>query len=123
GNKDAFYDLLQHDGPLMIVIDEAKSVAQQIFDAVDRCTFQWLLKTSSCGGSSGEFYKSHTTNARFFQRFQLPASECPHADHAKNLELIQKRGIDDPLVRSKIFAEFMEGIEGSIIQQEWLNAL
>lgn len=123
GNKDAFYDLLQHDGPLMIVIDEAKSVAQQIFDAVDRCTFQWLLKTSSCGGSSGEFYKSHTTNARFFERFQLPASECPHADHAKNLELIQKRGIDDPLVRSKVFAEFMEGVEGSIIQGDWLTAL
>ena len=124
GNKNPFYDLLQHDdGPLLIVIDEAKSVAPQIFDAVDRCTYQAILLASSCGGSTGEFYKSHTSNARFFRTFQLPAALCPHADHAKNLELIQKRGIDDPLVRSKIFAEFMAGVEGAIIKAGWLTAL
>jgi len=124
GNKNPFYDLLKHDdGPLLIVIDEAKSVAQQIFDAVDRCTYQALLYTSSCGGSTGEFYKSHTANARFFRRFHLPASLCPHADHAKNLELILKRGIDDPLVRSKVFAEFMAGVEGAVVKAEWLTAI
>jgi phage terminase large subunit len=121
GNKNPLYDLAQHDGPLMMVVDEAKTVAQTIYDAIDRCTYQWLLKTSSCGGSAGEFYKSHTSNARFFRTLQITAGDCPHADHAKNLELILKRGLQDPLVRSKIFSEFMAGAEGSVINIAWVD--
>ncbi|EIQ00735.1 hypothetical protein OpiT1DRAFT_05290 [Opitutaceae bacterium TAV1] len=123
GNKDPFYDLLQHDGPLMIVVDEAKSVAPSIFDAIDRCTYQWLLQVSSCGGSSGEFWKSHNAYARFFRTFRITAGDCPHADHDKNRELILKRGINDPLVRSKVFSEFMEGVEGAVINRLWINAV
>lgn len=121
GNKNPLYDLCLHDGPLMIVVDEAKSVAQTIYDAVDRCTFQWLLKASSCGGNAGEFFKSHTTNARFERTFQIAAGDCPHADHKKNLELIQKRGLNDPLVRSKVFSEFMAGAEGAVINESWVH--
>ncbi|PAW75160.1 MAG: hypothetical protein B9S38_02420 [Verrucomicrobiia bacterium Tous-C4TDCM] len=121
GNKDPFYNLLQHDGPLLIVVDEAKSVKPQIFEAIDRCTYQSLLLTSSCGGSSGEFYNSHTKNARFWRTHQIASRHCPHADHKKNAELINKRGKDDRLVRSKVFAEFMGGVEGACIQRGWVE--
>lgn len=121
GNKNPFYDLAQHDGPLMIVADESKSIAQTIFDAIDRCTYQHLLLASSCGGSAGEFYRSHTSAARFYKTFQIAAEHCPYADHDKNRELIEKRGISDPFVRSKVFAEFMEGAEGSVIQAAWID--
>jgi hypothetical protein len=123
GNKDALYDLLRHDGPLLIIVDEGKSVAQTIYDAIDRCTYQRLLIASSCGGSIGEFYRSHTSAARFYKTFHIPSSHCPHADHTKNRELILKRGLADPLVRSKVFAEFMEGAEGTIIKAAWLTSL
>jgi hypothetical protein len=123
GNKDALYDLLRHDGPLLIIVDEGKSVAQTIYDAIDRCTYQRLLIASSCGGSLGEFYRSHTSAARFYKTFKIPSSHCPHADHDKNRDLIIKRGINDPLVRSKIFAEFMEGAEGTVIKASWLTTL
>jgi phage terminase large subunit len=122
GNSDKFYDLLQHDGPLVIVVDEAKSVDQTIFDAIDRCTYQFLLIMSSCGGSSGEFHRTQTSHARFYHTFQIQAGHCPHADHKKNLELIQKRGITDALVRSKIFAEFMGDEAGSIIKRTWVES-
>lgn len=121
GNKNPFYDLLKHDGPLLIVVDEAKSVKQQIFDAIDRCTYQAMLWASSCGGSSGEFYGSHTKNAKFFRTHQIAAKHCPHADHVKNAELIHKRGRDDRLVRSKVDAEFMAGVEGACIQRPWVE--
>lgn len=123
GNKNALYDLMRHDGPLMIVVDEAKSVAPTIFEAIDRCTYQALLMASSCGGSIGDFYKSHTTDARFFRTFQIASCHCPHADHDKNRDLILKRGITDPLVRSKVFAEFMAGEAGAVIPSELLAAL
>lgn len=123
GNKNPLYDLLQHDGPLIMIVDEAKSVHQRIFEAIDRCTYQCLLQVSSCGGSSGEFYDSHNKNAKFFSgRFALPASLCPHADHDKNRDLILKRGITDRLVRSKVFAEFMEGSEGTVIRRTWIDS-
>lgn len=121
GNKDPFYDLARHDGPLMIVVDEAKSVKQSIFDAIERCTIQKLVLTSSCGGSSGEFYSSHTKNAHFWKTHRIAASDCPHVDHAKNAELIARRGLNDPLVRSKVFAEFMEGAEGAVINRSWVE--
>lgn len=123
GNKNALYDLFKHDGPLMIVVDEAKSVAPTIFEAIDRCTYQALLLASSCGGSAGDFYKSHTTDARFFRTFQIASCHCPHADHDKNRDLILKRGIDDPLVRSKVFAEFMSGEAGAVVPMEAVRAL
>ncbi|WP_404422936.1 hypothetical protein [Nibricoccus sp. IMCC34717] len=122
GNKDPFYDLAQHDGPLMIVVDEAKSVHERIYEAIDRCTYQHLLLVSSCGGSAGAFYRSQTSEAKFYQRFHLPASLCPHADHDKNRELILKRGLQDRLVRSKVFAEFMSGVEGTVMRHEWVRA-
>lgn len=121
GNKDAFYDLLQHDGPLMIVVDEAKSVQQQIFDAIERCTYQRLFLASSCGAAMGAFHDAFTKNARFFKTHRLWAGDCPHADHDKNLELIQRRGLQDPLVQSKVFAEFMGSEQGAVIRLEWLG--
>jgi phage terminase large subunit len=121
GNKDPFYDLMQHDGPLMVVVDEAKSIKQTIYDAIDRCTIQKLVLASSCGGSSGEFYASHTKNAKYWGTAKIAAADCPYVDHKKNAELIARRGIADALVRSKVFAEFMEGAEGACIQRPWVE--
>ena len=121
GNKVELYDLLQHDGPLMIIVDEAKSVQPQIFDAIDRCTYQRLLMVSSCGAATGRFHDAFTKDARFWKTHQIGADLCPHADHEKNKELILRRGLNDALVRSKIFAEFSGSEEGALIQLDWLN--
>jgi hypothetical protein len=120
GNKDPFYDLLQHDGPLMIIVDEAKSVPQTIFDAIERCTFQRLLAASSCGPAQGAFFEMFHKAGAYYRGHQIGATECPHADHAKNLELIQRRGLQDPLVQSKVFANFMGSEQGAVIRLEWL---
>lgn len=95
-------------GPLLIIVDEAKSVRPEIFDAIERCTWQRKLLISSPGPAEGEFYKSHHENApAYTARVQVGADQCPHADHAANARLIETRGRNDPLVKSKVFAEFM----------------
>lgn len=121
GNKVELYDLLQNDGPLMIIVDEAKSVLQQIFDAIERCTYQRILLASSCGAALGAFHTAFHKDARFWKRHQLAASLCPHADHGKNKELILRRGRQDPLVKSKVDAEFMGAVDGALIQLEWIG--
>lgn len=120
GNKEELYDLLQHDGPLMIIVDEAKSVQLPIYDAIERCTYQRLLKVSSCGAAMGRFYDAFNKDGKYFRKHRLPASECPHADHNKNRELIVRRGLNDPLVRSKVFAEFMGSESDAVINIAWL---
>jgi phage terminase large subunit len=124
GNPDQLYKLFEHDGPLMIVVDEAKSVQRTIFDAIERCTYQRLALVSSAGAPEGEFYESQTKAAGSYTAcFKIPASLCPHADHAKNLDLIRRRGLQDPLVRSKVFAEFMVDATGAIIARSLLEML
>lgn len=121
GNKVELYDLFKHDGPLLIIVDEAKSVQPQIFDAIDRCTYQRLMMVSSCGAATGRFYDAFTKDARFWKKHQIGAGLCPHADHEKNKELILRRGRNDPLVKSKVDAEFSGSEEGALIQLDWVN--
>lgn len=112
-----------HKGPLMILVDEAKSIPVGIFEAFDRCTYQRLLYCSSAGVADGEFWKSQTAPSYPFQRFVIPARLCPHADHAKNAVTIGKRGIDHPLVRSAIFAEFVSDAQGYVLTADDLDRL
>lgn len=118
-NVEALNQLAQaQTGPLMIIIDEAKSIPKAIFEAFDRCTYQRLLYTSSPGPSDGDFHESQTRPGSPFERFVVPASLCPHADHAKNAEIIAKRGLDHPLVRSAIFAEFQSNAQDFVFTAE-----
>jgi hypothetical protein len=110
-------------GPLLIIVDEAKSVLQEIFDAIERCTHQRLLLTSSCGPAEGEFYASHHGKASAYTTVHIPASQCPHADHAKNVVLIEQRGIDDPLVQSKVLANFMVKPGDTVISRGAVDSL
>lgn len=44
--------------PLLMVVDEAKSVADPLFEAISRCQPTRLLIASSPGGTSGAFYRA-----------------------------------------------------------------
>jgi len=121
---DEFVGILTNSkGPLIIIVDEAKSIRKEIFDAIKRCTYQRLILLSSCGPAEGEFYDSHHGSASSYKTIKGPASECPHADHSKNVELIEKRGADDPLVQSKVFANFMTAPGATVINRAEVDAL
>ena len=112
-----------HDlSPLLIIVDEAKTVKKDIFEAIARCRPTRLLYASSPGGCSGEFYDSHTRNASMFNRHKVTAFDCPHIPRAQIDEARQKYGEDSPLYKSMILGEFMEdGEDGIIIPVGILN--
>lgn len=94
---------------LLLVVDEAKSVDESIFQAVERCRPDRLLVMSSPGGASGPFYRAHTKERHVWTVMPpVTVDDCPHlpADH-KALQ-IAKWGENHPLVRSMLFAEWME---------------
>lgn len=115
--------------PLLIVIDEAKTVKDPIFQAVDRCRIPRehcrILFASSPGYAQGTFFQSHTD--RNFGLTHPPikqtAADCPHISQAEIAAARLKWGAEHPLVRSMVDCEFMPFVQGAIVQLNELDAL
>lgn len=100
-------------GPVLIIIDEAKSVDEEIFSAIDRCGFSALLYTSSPGRMAGRFYDSHYKQGSGFRRMRVGLKDCPHIEQSKIDRIIEEHGPDSPFTRSTLHGEFMEA-EGEL---------
>jgi hypothetical protein len=103
------------DEPLLIIVDEAKTVKDDIFEAIERCKPTRLLIASSPGYAEGEFYRSHTVRAKYYQTFVQRATECPHWKRSEMERLCEKWGENHPFYRSMVLAEFMESVADAVI--------
>jgi hypothetical protein len=98
------------DSPCMIIVDEAKSVEEQIFEAFSaRCTFNGLFYISSTGLMQGSFYRAMCGEGGF-KRYSLGLADCPHIPKQRVEELLEeyKGNLDHPLLRSTLYGEFMD---------------
>lgn len=111
------------DEPLMIIVDEAKTVKDDIFEAIERCKPTRLLIASSPGYAEGEFYRSQTTRAKYYQTFAQRATECLHWKPEDMERLREKWGEAHPLYRSMVMAEFMESVADAVIDLKALEDL
>ncbi|MCH9835567.1 hypothetical protein K0U83_07875 [bacterium] len=94
------------DAPLFLIVDEAKTVPDKIFEAFDRCTRKLQLWVSSPGAPRGQFFESHHKDRSLYWTRRVPSTECPHIpDERRDLDRV-KYGVDHPLFRSKHLAEF-----------------
>jgi hypothetical protein len=101
--------------PVFIIVDEAKTVPETVFQALDRCTRTYQLWVSSPGSPRGPFYDAFRRNAsRHFLRC-VPSDACPHIDPAKRARDLERYGIDHPVYRSMHLAEFTEAIDRFIL--------
>jgi len=102
--------------PLLMVVDEAKTVADPLFEAISRCQPTRLLIASSPGGSSGAFYRAFTKEASMWSKHAVTAFDCPHITPAQIEEVTQRYGEKHPLTRSMIYGEFVDvGAESLVI--------
>jgi len=92
--------------PLMIVVDEAKSVAQAIYTAIDRCRPDRLLLLSSPGGNTGDFYWAFGRNKSQYRTHSAGLLDCPHLDKEKIRLIIEKYGETHPFVLSSVYGKF-----------------
>jgi len=109
--------------PLMIIVDEAKTVKDDIFEAIERCKPTRLLIASSPGYAEGEFYRSHTTRAKFYKTFVQRAADCPHWRQDDIDKLRLKWGAKHPLVLSMVDAEFMASVADAVLDLKALEDL
>lgn len=115
--------------PLLLIVDEAKTVRDPIFEAIERCRppreHCRVLVLSSPGHAQGEFYRLHSTRtgALTHPPIKVTAHECPHIKREEIEAVRAKWGPDHPLVRSMLDAEFMPFVAGAIVQLQALDDL
>ncbi len=105
-----------HNKNLLVIADEAKSIPDQIFEAIERCAPTRFLCMSSPGGHSGFFYAAFHTRRKFFKQHVVRAADCPHISQTWIAAQVEKYGENHPLIQSMIYAEFMAGdADGCVI--------
>lgn len=109
GRAEGWHKEDDEKGPLLIIVNEAKSVPNDIFEAFDRCTFNGILYISSAGLMQGRFYDSHTKEAASFQRQKVTLDECPHMltgiSGERVRDVIANR--EQWFIRSTLYSEFI----------------
>jgi hypothetical protein len=123
-NKAEGHHAIDHEeSPLFFIIDEAKGVADDIFEAKSRCQPTRELLVSSPGGSFGKFYDAFHKSRHLYKTHVVSAFDCPHIPKKWIQEQIDEYGETHPLIRSMIYGEFMsldnEGyvISGGVLQR------
>jgi phage terminase large subunit len=109
------------NSPLLIIVDEAAQVPDAIINsAEERCNPTWLLVMGSPLDPSGMFYKMETELAKHYKHFKLTQPECTvekgwWIPQAMIDRKIAKYGADHPLIRSNVFGEFPDSVEGALV--------
>lgn len=110
------------DGEFSIVVDECKTVKDDIQRALERCRgITRRLDISSPGDCQGHFYDICTLEGSPYKIDKVTAFDCPHIRKQEIEWTIKKYGEHDPLVRSSIFAEFTSLADSVVITREVLK--
>jgi phage terminase large subunit len=111
----------QVDSPAALLVDEAKSIADNVLDALERCTTSYRLFMSSTGAAFGGFYSICTAKTHRWKTFRIPSSMCPHVDPAA-IEA-DRENLKDSVFRIKHGAEWLYDAGDSMISLEHIRAL
>lgn len=115
------YHPMDPNAEMMIVVNEGKSVSQEIHDALRRCTgYNYWLEVSSPGESIGFFYNAFKT----WKRVKVVNTfMCPHLSAAEREQDKLDWGEDSPLYRSKHLALFTSVGGETIISRDFVISL
>src|SRR6516164_6854345 len=120
GRAEGYHE--RPDSPVMILADEAKSIANGVFESLARCTATFRVYASSAGPALGTFYACLTTFRNFWACVLVKSSECPHISK-ESIEVDRAMwGEHSPQFRQKHLAEFTAEDEEAFIAMETLRA-
>jgi hypothetical protein len=119
GNIEGLHDL--PNSPAAILVDEAKSIRDEILDALERCHTSYRLFMSSTGAASGGFYQIMTSRAHLWRPFRVTSAMCPHVDPA-TIEA-DRENLKDNVFRIKHGAEWLFDAGDSMISLDHVRAL
>ena len=121
GRAEGWHPVVQN-GELAIFVSEAKSVPDEIFTALARCTgFTKRVDVSSPGPPSGHFYNVCTGGN--WTQYHITAFDCPHLSTEYIEEIKESYGDTSALYKSMILAEFGGMDEQVVINHQKLVEL
>lgn len=114
------YHPIEAGTEMAIIINEAKSVAPEIFRALRRCTgYNYWLEVSTPGPKRGDFYTHFTRWFPLGQARHVTTYDCPsHLSESEREEDKIELGEHSMLYRSKHLALFTSEDEATIISEE-----
>lgn len=123
GRAEGWHKLNDDDGPLLIIADEAKTIPDAIFSAIDRCTYNAILLTSSPGHMVGRFYESQFKPDLGYIVIRIGLKDCPHITQDKIDRIVAAHGRNSAFARSTLDGEFMEATGEARFDADGLTAL
>jgi hypothetical protein len=112
GRAEGWHKLDDICGPLLIIGDEAKSIADAIHMALDRCTYNAKLLTSSPGLTEGIFWRSQREDQAAppigYHHLKVGLTDCPHIPQSRIDNILAEYGPDHWFTRSTLHGEFTD---------------
>lgn len=112
GRVEGWHKLDDFSGPLLVIADETKSIPDPILMALDRCTYNAKLLTSSPGLTEGLFWRSHRLDQPEppigYHHLQIGLKDCPHIPQSRIDNILAEYGEDHWFTRSTLYGEFTD---------------
>ena len=124
GRAEGYHENVAAGAPLMVMVDEAKSVPEPIFDAMNRCTPTVRIMTSSPGVDSGTFYRAFNEDMAAWHTVEVDAWMCPHIPPERIARAQRIYGPDyerNPIYRSMIMGKFTTGEDSNMIPRRYVE--
>lgn len=106
---------------MICIIDEVKSMSDDIIDATDRWNARLRIFVSSKGLMTGRFYDAHTTQRHLWNVHEATAYDCPWISRKQIEDKFAKHGKTSALVKSMIFNQFSDVDVRNLINLEQIN--
>lgn len=119
------YHPLEPGAKMLIVVNEAKSVSEEIYGALRRCTgYTHWLNISTPGQPFGFFHRACTKPALGYNFRHIDYTKCPdHMAERERLTDLEELGANSALYRSKWLALFTSLNSDSLIPTEVVELL
>jgi phage terminase large subunit len=121
---------------LCIILNECKSIPQEIVNAFKKCTYNRWVAVTSTGVSSGYFYSEFNKAVDIKTYHSLPedqkkscrklkrrvtALDCPHISKQKIQQAIEEKGRESYHVKTTFFSEFANFSDFIFIERSVLD--
>jgi len=102
------------DAPLLMIVDETKSLKPDILTAIERCSYTVLLYISSPHTRSGFFYDAFAKPNHGFIGFHAGLNHNPNISPEKISDVYKRFGPSSNLAKSILEGDWMDEEEGDI---------
>jgi hypothetical protein len=116
GNIEGYH--ARSGSPVAILVDVAKSVSEEIFEALSRCTATFRLYASSTGPSFGFFHSLFTSRSAYWRNYRIRSTDCPHIPQSHIDADREADGEHSSTFRIKHLSEFLYDSGKSVISLE-----